>query len=129
MAKILVVDDSGMSRRTLRKILEPAGHEVIEADEGIAALESFFLNKPDVVFLDLTMTGMYGVDVLNKIREMDSSARVIVASADIQRSTRDLVEAGGASAFINKPFSVDKVLNALNNVLQETVHATNRTPE
>jgi two-component system chemotaxis response regulator CheY len=118
-----------MSRRTLRKILESAGHEVIEATEGIAALESFFIDKPDVVFLDLTMTGMYGVDVLNKIREMDNSARVIVASADIQSSTRELVEAGGASAFINKPFTVDKVLNALNNVLQEPVHAINRTSE
>ncbi len=129
MAKILVVDDSSMSRRTLRKIIETAGHEVLEADEGIAALERFFLDKPDVVFLDLTMTGMYGIDVLNKMREMDPLARVIVASADIQSSTRDLVEAGGASAFINKPFTVDKVLNALNNVLQETINATNRTSE
>jgi two-component system chemotaxis response regulator CheY len=129
MAKILVVDDSGMSRRTLRKILETAGHEVIEAEEGIAALERFFLDKPDIVFLDLTMTGMYGVDVLNKMREMDSSARVIVASADIQSSTREMVEAGGAVAFINKPFTVDKVLNALNSVLQETTNAINGTPE
>jgi two-component system, chemotaxis family, chemotaxis protein CheY len=129
MAKILVVDDSGMSRRTLRKILEPAGHQITEADEGIAALERFFLDKPDVVFLDLTMTGMYGIDVLNKMREMDPSARVIVASADIQSSTRELVEAGGASAFINKPFTVDKVLNALDHVLQETVNAINGTPE
>ena len=124
MAKILVVDDSGMSRRTLRKILEPAGHEIIEAEEGITALEHYFLDKPDLVFLDLTMTGMYGIDVLNKLREMDPQARVIVASADIQSSTREMVEAGGATAFINKPFASDKVLSAVGKALQGESDAT-----
>ena len=118
MAKILVVDDSGLSRRTLRKILESAGHEVIEAAEGIIALERYFLDEPDLVFLDLTMTGMYGIDVLNKLREMDAEARVIIGSADIQSSTREMVQAGGASAFINKPFTSEQVLNAVNRVLQ-----------
>jgi two-component system chemotaxis response regulator CheY len=118
MAKILVVDDSGLSRRTLRKILESAGHEVIEAAEGIIALERYFLDEPDLVFLDLTMTGMYGIDVLNKLREMDSEARVIIGSADIQSSTREMVQAGGASAFINKPFTSEQVLNVVNRVLQ-----------
>src|SRR5215211_1921634 len=124
MAKILVVDDSGMSRRTLRKILEPEGHQIIEAEEGIAALERYFLDKPDLVFLDLTMTGMYGIDVLNKLREMDPQARVIVASADIQSSTREMVDAGGASAFINKPFTSEKVLSAVSETLKGRAHAT-----
>jgi two-component system chemotaxis response regulator CheY len=118
MAKILIVDDSGMSRRTLRKILEPAGHEIIEAEEGAVALERYFLDKPGLVLLDLTMTGMYGIDVLNKLREMDPQARVIVASADIQSSTREMVAAGGATAFINKPFTSEKVLNAVREALQ-----------
>ena len=118
MAKILIVDDSAMSRRTLRKILESAGQQVIEAEEGVVALERYFLDKPDLVFLDLTMTGMHGIDVLGKLREMDQRACVIIASADIQSSTRELVEAGGASAFINKPFTREKVLSALEEVLQ-----------
>jgi two-component system, chemotaxis family, chemotaxis protein CheY len=124
MAKILVVDDSGMSRRTLRKILESNGHEVVEADEGIVALERYFLDKPDLVFLDLTMTGMYGIDVLNRLREMDPGALVIVASADIQSSTREMVAAGGASAFINKPFTSNKVLDAVNSTIQGKTDAT-----
>ena len=124
MAKILVVDDSGMSRRTLRKILEPAGHEIIEAEEGVVALERYYLEKPDLVFLDLTMTGMYGIDVLNKLREMDPQARVIIASADIQSSTREMVDAGGASAFINKPFTSEKVLSAVTETLKGRTHAT-----
>jgi len=124
MAKILVVDDSGMSRRSLRKILETAGHQVIEAQDGIAALELFFIDKPEVVLLDLTMGGLYGVDVLKKMREMDPAARVIVASADIQSSTREMVQEAGALAFINKPLTVDQVLNAVNLALKETNNGT-----
>lgn len=119
MAKILVVDDSAMSRRTLRKILESAGHEVSEAEEGIVALERYFLDKPDLVFLDLTMTGMYGIDVLKKLKEMDPQSRIIIASADIQSSTREMVDEEGASAFINKPLTVEKVLSAIDKVLSE----------
>ena len=124
MATILVVDDSGMSRRALRKILESAGHQVIEAEDGISALERYFIEKPDLVLLDLTMTGMYGLDVLSKLREMDANARVIVASADIQSSTRGMVEEGGAQAFINKPFAVDQVLNAVNTALKGSGNGT-----
>ena len=70
-AQILIVDDSGLARRRARAILEAAGFEVIEAEDGMAALESYFVSKPDVVLLDLVMKGMYGLDVLAKLREMD----------------------------------------------------------
>jgi two-component system, chemotaxis family, chemotaxis protein CheY len=94
--KVLVVDDSALSRRTMRRILEPAGYEVVEADDGMAALEMYFLEKPDLVLLDLVMKGMYGLDVLVKLREMDPKALVVVASADIQSSTRQMVDEAGA---------------------------------
>ena len=106
--KILIVDDSALSRRTLRRILESAGYDVVEANEGMAALEAYFLEKPDLVLLDLVMKGMYGLDVLVKLREMDQQARVVVASADIQSSTRKMVDEAGALGFINKPFIADR---------------------
>lgn len=117
--KILIVDDSSMSRRMMRRIVESAGYEVVEAEEGAAALEQFFLEKPDLVFLDLTMKDMYGLDVLVKLRELDPEARVIIASADIQDLTREMVEAAGANAFINKPLSPEKVLQVLESVMNE----------
>ena len=117
MAKILVVDDSGMSRRTMRKILEPEGHQIIEASDGLTALELFFLEKPELTLLDLTMTGMYGIEVLERMIGMDPQTRVIVASADIQRVTRDMVEKAGARGFITKPFVVEEVLSIVNAVL------------
>ena len=117
--KILVVDDSALSRRTLRRILEPAGYEVVEADDGMAALEGYFLEKPGLVLLDLVMKGMYGLDVLVKLREMDPEAVVVVASADIQSSTRKMVDEAGALAFIHKPFVPEEVIAAVKAALAE----------
>ena len=117
--KILIVDDSALSRRTLRRILESAGYEVVEADDGMTALELYFLEKPNLVLLDLVMKGMYGLDVLVKLREMDPKALVVVASADIQSSTRQMVDEAGALAFINKPFVSEQVLASVDAALAE----------
>ena len=117
--KILIVDDSSLSRRTLRRILESADYEIVEADDGMAALEVYFLEKPSLVLLDLVMKGMYGLDVLVKLREMDQQARVVVASADIQSSTRKMVDEAGALGFINKPFVPEQVIAAVEAALTE----------
>jgi two-component system chemotaxis response regulator CheY len=116
---ILVVDDSGLARRSVRRILEGAGYEVIEAEDGMSALEQYFVRKPAVVVLDLVMKGMYGLDVLTKLREIDAEARVIVLSADIQTSSRDLVETGGAHAFINKPVQPAELLAAIDEAIRK----------
>ncbi len=118
MAKILVVDDSGLSRRISRKILEEAGHEVVEAEDGMTSLERYFLEKPDVVLLDITMKGMGGIDVLKKLREMDGAARVVIATADIQKSTRALTKDAGACGFVTKPLAAEQLLNAVDAVLR-----------
>src|SRR4051812_41733320 len=117
--KILIVDDSALSRRTLRRILEPAGYEIVEADDGMTALEVYFLEKPRLVLLDLVMKGMYGIDVLAKLREMDPNARVVVASADIQSSTRRMVDEAGACGFVNKPFTPEQVIASVQAALAE----------
>jgi two-component system chemotaxis response regulator CheY len=118
--KILVVDDSALARRSLRQILETAGCEVIEAEDGLSALERYYLERPDVVLLDLVMRGMYGLDVLHKLRELDADARVVVVTADIQSSSHALAAAAGAKAFINKPFDRTEILGALSTALGDT---------
>ena len=108
--KVLLVDDSGLARRSTRRILEGAGYEVVEAEDGMSALERYFVEKPDVVMLDLVMKGMYGLDVLSKLRELDPGARVVVMSADVQTSSREMVQAAGASGFLTKPVAPDDLL-------------------
>jgi two-component system chemotaxis response regulator CheY len=117
-AKILVIDDSGLTRRNLRGILERAGFAVTEAQDGMAALERYVVDKPDAALLDLVMTGMYGLDVLIKLRELDPQARVVIVSADIQTASREAAQAAGAAAFLNKPVDEREVLQALEAVLK-----------
>ena len=124
MAKILIVDDSAMSRRIVRSILETAGHQVTEAADGMVALEKYFLEKPDLVLLDLIMKGMFGMEVLKKIRLMDNTARIIIATADIQASTRTLTQSEGAVAFVTKPFSGEEILKTVNSVLERSPNAS-----
>ena len=111
--RVLLVDDSAMARRSTRRILESAGCDVVEADDGLAALERFAIDKPDVVLLDLVMKGMYGLDVLAKLLELDPAVRVIVMSADVQTSSRDLVRQAGAAGFINKPAAPGEIVEAV----------------
>ena len=116
--KLLLVDDSGLARRSMRAMLEDGGFDVVEAEDGMIALEKYFVEKPDLVMLDLVMKGMYGLDVLAKLRELDPAARVVVVSADVQSSSQEMVQAAGASGFINKPIDRAHLIQAVRSVLE-----------
>jgi two-component system, chemotaxis family, chemotaxis protein CheY len=116
-AKVLIVDDSGLARRMTRKILEDMGHSVEEASDGAQALERYYISRPDLVVLDMVMTGMYGLEVLAKMRELDANVRVIIATADIQQSTRDQARAAGAVAVLNKPVAKQELSDTVTQVL------------
>lgn len=118
--KILIVDDSSLARRSARQILEELGHSVEEASDGALALERYFIGRPDLVLLDMVMSGMYGLEVLAKLRELDPDARVVVVTADIQTSTEDQARAAGASAFLNKPLNRKKLQDTVSAVLEGT---------
>lgn len=117
-SKILVVDDSGLARRLIRKMLEELGHEVEDASDGAQALERYLLNRHDAVILDLLMHGMYGVEVLEKLKQLNPDVPVIVATADIQRTTREQVKDAGAAAMINKPVTKEQLTEVLDIILK-----------
>lgn len=118
--KILIVDDSSLARRSARQMLEDLGHTVQDASDGAQALERYFLDRPDLVLLDMVMTGMYGLDVLAKIRELNPDALVIVVTADIQKSTEEQARTAGAAAFLNKPLNREKLKQTVSAVLEGT---------
>ena len=119
MATILVVDDSAYARRLMRRTLAAHEHTVTEAGGGLAALESYVVGRPDVVMLDLTMEDLGGMEVLGRLREIDPQVRVIIVSADIQKSTGKMVEAAGAFRFLPKPADPAEVMEAVNAALAE----------
>lgn len=113
--KILVVDDSKLARmfliKTLRE-LEPSA-KVLEAENGLEAVELFKVEKPDAVFLDLTMPVMDGYEALNQIIKMDPKAQVVIVSADIQAQAQSTVLASGAKMMVPKPINSEKMLSVL----------------
>jgi two-component system chemotaxis response regulator CheY len=119
MSKILVVDDSGYARRVHRGILESAGHTVLEASTGMTAIEAYSNERPDAVVLDLSMADLGGLDVLKTIRELDATARVIVLSADVQRTTEEAAISAGARRFLPKPANAEQLVTTVGAVTAE----------
>ncbi len=117
--KILIVDDSPVSRQIVRKCL-PKGQsfEVFEAVNGKDGLEQFRKNSPDVTLLDLTMPVMDGFAALQEIKKVDGNAVVVVLTADIQQKTVDKVMAMGALMVVPKPPSVEAIEEAVNKAIQ-----------
>ena len=114
--KVLIVDDSALSRRMLRRSMEELGHICTEACDGVTALERYALEKPDLVVLDLVMPGLSGFDVLQALKGLDPNARVLVCSSDLQTISRDRVKRDGALGMLNKPVTLEQVSAALNAV-------------
>jgi two-component system, chemotaxis family, chemotaxis protein CheY len=104
--KILVTDDSKMARKMVIKTLNETiegNLEIFEAQNGQEALDSYKDLLPKIVFLDLTMPIMDGFTALEKIKEFDNNARVVIISADIQKISMDRVLKLGAFDFVKIP--------------------------
>lgn len=111
---VLVVDDSTLARRLLINALPEAWDvEISQAANGTDALAAYREGRASVMFLDLTMPGMTGFDVLETVRAEGLDSFVIVVSADIQPEAKARVKALGAVAFIDKPVSSAKLLPVL----------------
>ncbi|WP_042222392.1 response regulator [Oceanobacillus manasiensis] len=118
MARILVTDDAAFMRMQLKDIVTKLGHEVVgEAENGQVSVEMYQELKPDLVTMDITMPEMNGVDALKEIKKVDPDAKVIMCSAMGQQGM--VVEAiqAGAKDFIVKPFTADRINEALSKAL------------
>jgi two-component system, chemotaxis family, chemotaxis protein CheY len=110
--KILVTDDSKMARKMVIKTLTEnieGDLEIFEAQNGQEALDIYKEVSPKIVFLDLTMPIMDGFTALEKIKEFDANAKVVVISADIQKLSMDRVLQLGAFNFVKKPIDSEKM--------------------
>ncbi|MDE1180265.1 response regulator [Paraburkholderia sp.] len=111
---IVIADDSLLARKVLTKAL-PADWdvEISYAQNGNEALALYRQGKASVMFLDLTMPGMTGFQVLEAMQHEDLNTFVIVVSADVQPIAQERVRALGAAAFIGKPVTPEAVLPIL----------------
>lgn len=124
-AKILIVDDNDLMRTLLRGILRNENCQVIgEARNGSVALESIARNKPDIVFLDVVMPEMDGLEALQNIKSKYPEIIVVMITGNPSKENVEESIQGGASGFIIKPFNSAKVLDTLNRVMQDVKPAS-----
>jgi len=116
MKKLLLIDDSAFSRKTVKRFLEQ-DYLVLEADGGKEGLRVFAEEKPDIIILDLTMPEMNGLEVLERLKAMDKSVRVIIGTADIQDYNRQKASELGALGFVNKPLQKETLLPLIEQAL------------
>lgn len=120
MARILIVDDALMMRKTIGNMLTKAGHVIVdEAINGEQAVHAYQRHRPDLVTMDITMPGVDGISALAQIIAIDPEAKVIMVSALGQKhKVFDALQAG-AKSYILKPFKEDKLLSVIHEVLQD----------
>lgn len=104
MIKILVVDDEPGICDILKKTFKPIGFKVFTATSGPDALQLAKKEKPKVIFLDIRMLGMSGLEVLEKLKEIDARARVNIVTVSADQETKNRAIKLGADEFIAKPF-------------------------
>ena len=117
--KVLITDDSKLARKMLIKTLNESiteEIEIFEAQNGLEALETYKQISPNLVFLDLTMPVMDGYEAIEKIKEFDKNAKVVILSADIQKLSVEKVLALGAFNFIKKPIDSTKMQQIISKI-------------
>lgn len=108
--KILIVDDSPVARKMLKKCIpDQDQYEIIEAADGKEGVDKFIAFSPEIVFLDLTMPVLDGYDALKQIKVIDKNAIVIILTADIQPKSISTVMECGAYTVIKKPAKVQSI--------------------
>ena len=104
MIKVIVVDDSKFMAKQIRSVIETMGFEVAGVGfDGLEGVALFTEHRPDVTLLDITMPNMDGVECLQKIRELDPDAAVVMLSAIRDQDTVDRCLESGARTFLQKP--------------------------
>jgi len=112
---VLVVDDEPNNREVLRDLLALAHVEVVEAEDGLSASEAFARTRPDLVFMDVKMPRVNGVEATAQIRatQAGKAVPIVMLSASVFREERESVLATGANDFITKPFKEATIWRAL----------------
>ena len=120
MAKILLVDDAAFMRMMVKDALTKNGYadaEILEAADGVQAVEMYNESKPDLVIMDITMPNMDGLEALKTIKAADPNATIVMCSAMGQEAMVIDAIKSGARDFIVKPFKPDRILKTVKSIL------------
>lgn len=116
MARILVIDDDEDVRQMLRRILEHAGHEVVEADNGAVGVKLFREEPSDLVITDIIMPEKEGIETIRDLRKLQKEVKIVAISGGGRVGPSDYLTAAkmlGAMKTFSKPFSRQEILDTV----------------
>jgi CheY-like chemotaxis protein len=119
--RILVVDDDGAIRDSVRVTLEYEGYQVVAASNGLEGLALVEQEVPDLVLLDVRMPGLGGLEVLGRLTAMHKYLPVVMMSAQAKSAIREEVLRAGAVELLDKPFETDELRTIIHSALEERV--------
>lgn len=116
MARILLIDDDATVRYALKQVLERAGHQVDEANDGLVGLEMYSTVRPDIVVTDIIMPNQGGIETIIKLRRLAPGLAIIAMSGGGRTGNRDflaMAEKLGAAKVMAKPFRPKELVDAV----------------
>jgi two-component system cell cycle response regulator len=118
--KILTVDDSKMVRLIVAKTLQPYSCDVYEASNGVEGLSVAEAILPDLIFLDITMADMNGLEVLEKLRQSEAlqATPVIMLTAESGNKSIERADQLKVVGYVSKPFKADQLLGLAGKILK-----------
>ena len=116
---ILLVDDEEVVRRSFARLLRQAGHEVLDARDGVEAVDLYrrAIPRPNLVLLDLDMPVLTGEETQDRLLAVDPGARILFVSGHDEPAREQAIHARGALGFLRKPCRVHVLLSAVNQAL------------
>ena len=122
MAKILVVEDDQVVRRVIVRALNERAHDVLQATNGVEALQLYQENPADLVITDLIMPEKDGIELIRELQGIREDVKVIAMSGGGRHGKLellDLAEAFGAQRVLSKPIHIDALVEAVGGVLDD----------
>ncbi len=110
---ILLVEDNIVNQKLANKILQRMGHRVTLAEDGLAAVEFVSKQSFDLIFMDMEMPRMGGIEATEKIRQLGIVTPIVAMTANAYESDRERCLAAGMEGFVSKPIGRDLVQNAI----------------
>jgi two-component system chemotaxis response regulator CheY len=121
MTRVLIVDDSGVTRRLLGSVLKSDGYAIEEAENGLDALEKLGAVKTDLIIADLNMPNMDGVTFVRSVRETPyvRAIPIVMLTVSSDKCLKEKAMAAGTDVFMTKPVKPAKLLATVKSLLKE----------
>jgi two-component system chemotaxis response regulator CheY len=118
--KILLVDDSRTIRNIQKSVLMQLGHnDIVEAADGLEALDQYKKESPDLIFIDWNMPNMDGITLVRKIREIDKNTPLIMCTTQAEKSRVLEAIKAGVNNYVVKPFMTESLAEKITQTMEK----------